>query len=143
LYNGNISTWLSRTDESAVTGTPFHNQLTGEVYTYDRLNRIKTSRLHAFNGSAFASSNDYATDYSYDPNGNITSLKRRAYDNILMDDLAYHYTTTDNRLLYVSDNTGASEDGTLNDIPAGQSSGNYVYDASGRLIRDVQSKLSF
>ncbi|MDB5272088.1 MAG: conserved repeat domain protein [Chitinophagaceae bacterium] len=143
LYNGNISQWQSKSkDAGMLSPTYFNGRLTGELYTYDRLNRIKSSSLNPYSGG-FTTTADYGTTYSYDPNGNITTLQRKAYSGIQMDDLQYHYNTTDNKLQYVSDVTGASQDGTLGDIKAGQSSGNYVYDASGRLTRDVQSKLTF
>jgi len=57
------------------------------------------------------------------------------------DQLQYHYqNTTNNKLDYVDDQVPARITGDL-DLGPGQVAGNYVYDASGNLVKDVQGGL--
>ena len=115
LYNGNIShmvTAYKDINSESSLGLP---QLT--AYRYDQLNRIKQMRAHqqtqvdvAANAwSSAVGNNDFATDYSYDANGNLQTLTRNAFDleeeiddsgtgelDNSMDDLAYIYENVDN-----------------------------------------------
>jgi hypothetical protein len=92
LFNGNIASWTQRYNYNALnnvnlinplSNTKIQNQFT-DNFRYDILNRIKRSQ-----GTGL----DF-TNYSYDPNGNITELVRSSntlapntYDN-----LTYNYT---------------------------------------------------
>jgi len=90
----------------------------------------------------FISSEDhYNTSYTYDANGNIHNLKRRAFDQAPLDDLIYQYDwiipddpskgKLSNKLLSVEDELGHS----INNNDFGDIS-QYEYDAIGNLIRD-------
>ncbi|HEX8545827.1 MAG TPA: hypothetical protein VF691_02635, partial [Cytophagaceae bacterium] len=59
LYNGNISTLTSKIGSS--TDGSYPNTLTGNAYTYDRLNRITGSDFKVFNTTAgnFGSTDNY------------------------------------------------------------------------------------
>ncbi len=139
LYNGNISTWVSKNGGT----TPSHSGVTtGEQYTYDRLNRIKSSQFNVNNGS-WQSNDDYQTTYSYDitnglgPNGNITGLTRKGDGGNHMDILTYNYYPGSNRLEYVTDAHSSIYNTDIDD----QGTGNYVYDKIGNLIKDDQENI--
>ena len=88
--------------------------------------------LPAFTANA---NNDYKTQYSYDANGNISTLLRNAYGtNYRMDEFTYNYGSNKNSLAYVADAVSTVNWG---DLP-NQSAANYSYDELGRLQSDVQ-----
>ena len=139
LYNGNISTWTSQV-QSPTTGLEYDG-FTGYRYQYDELNRIKTSSFLSFAANNWNSTDDYATDYSYDPNGNLQSLNRNAYGaNRAMDQLTYNYGTDNNQLQYVNDAI-LDNDAWASDVDK-QDAGNYTYDEIGNLTADVAEGIS-
>jgi len=165
LYNGNISTWASQTLQPSGFQSPdykFGDAMTGEKYTYDRLNRLRSSDFYAYNssnstwGSSAVSNNQYSTSYQYDKNGNINSLTRNGYDKLLsgnltnnMDEFTYNYYSGTNKLKFVADAGtdalyyDANQQVFQNpDIQSGQSSsGNYLYDSNGNLIKDLAESI--
>ncbi len=132
LYNGNISSWTS-----GVTPLGQGNQyegLTGHIYQYDGLNRIKTADFQYFDQN-WQDTEDFDATYAYDPNGNISSLTRYAYDKgngNTMDGLTYFYQDGNNRLDFVDDQAGYWG---ADDIDS-QNEQNYKYDAIGNLVYD-------
>ncbi|MFD1001330.1 RHS repeat-associated core domain-containing protein [Ohtaekwangia kribbensis] len=146
LYNGNISTWISKMGQSPnPSNMELDNTLTGHVYTYDRLNRIKSSKLNVYSGTSYTATNNYGTAYTYDANGNILSLKRNGNVSSTptldaMDDLTYIYNLTDNKLKQVVENSSYNEAGS-EDMKPGQVADNYVYDKIGNLIEDKQQQI--
>ena len=143
LYNGNIGIMVTAISQFMEQGDiPF-----GRAFQYDQLNRIKNSR--AFNNvdtttnnkwkSSGSSLTQYATDYTYDANGNILTLLRKgkaAQPN--MDDLTYHYYSGTNRLEYVDDAVSSTNYGI--DIDD-QVSANYTYDEIGNLVSDASEEI--
>jgi len=126
-YNGNISQieWISVNPDLSV------NPLKSYGYSYDSLNRLNAGLYYAFNSGQYTFTGANTEVPAYDVNGNITSLKRFSYDigtaPSLIDDLAYVYTNTGNRVTSISD---ASQDG--NGYEGG---GNTIgYDANGNMI---------
>mgnify|MGYP001048332609 CR=1 FL=1 len=116
------------------------------TYQYDQLNRLLSATYTEVDNNApyeaSAVANDgYANSYSYDGDGNIISLLRKDGSGTTFDQLQYHYqNTTNNKLDYVDDQVPARITGDL-DLGPGQVAGNYVYDASGNLVKDVQGGL--
>ena len=137
LYNGNISSWVSRTQEEyqqQKSNDEDYDRFTGGyTYTYDKVNRLKESNYNTFNGSTYVSSSNYHSSYVYDANGNIENLTRTGDSAVKYDDLSYHYTTGQNQLEWVNDE---ADDNVLNVDIDKQAAGNYVYDALGNLIED-------
>jgi len=130
LYNGNISAWTSHTGHK--TGLKYE-QLTGNIYKYDHLNRLLSSNFNYFTGSQWTSANnDYKTQYSYDANGNINTLVRFASTKKnLIDRLGYNYIANTNQLSHIDDVVSTVNVKTdLED----QQAGNYRYDKTGNLI---------
>ncbi|MBX2985972.1 MAG: OmpA family protein [Bacteroidia bacterium] len=136
LFNGNINSMVTSV-------TPFmEGGPMATVYRYDQLNRIKGMKTYRnFNQStnvwnSGGTSNFFATNYSYDANGNILSLNRNSGDGskLGMDALTYHYKAGTNQLEYVDDAVTAGEH--ENDVDD-QEEDNYVYDAIGNLVQDV------
>jgi RHS repeat-associated protein len=141
LYNGNISTWLYNVSTQSPTGSGYTPQLVGEQYTYDRLNRIKSSTYNTFDDGTneYINPDDkFRTTYTYDANGNIKKLTRNDMLGDMFDELSYNYNNGTNQLNYVTD--GQPDAASTVDID-NQSSNNYKYDFIGNLIRDEQEKL--
>ncbi len=132
LFNGNISgmTWSN----NLALGTTKQN---GYIYTYDPMNRIKTSTFKekAAGWTAPTNSALAETGFTYDLNGNIVTLQRndrRATG--LMDNLQYSYGTGSNKLLRVTD-SGDDYAGFIDGNPA--ATDDYSYDVNGNMTRDI------
>jgi RHS repeat-associated protein len=139
LYNGNISrmySWLQGQDMGGL----------GMNYRYDQLNRLKIQQAFTITntgGQSLLGSDAYGMNLTYDPNGNIMKLDRKGrVTNSAMDNLTYNYYPGTNKLAYVQDvvnsnypETGTVVNGTVTDID-NQSTGNYIYDETGNLIKD-------
>lgn len=150
LYNGNIAA-------SAVALAPFDNMY--KLYHYDPLQRIDRAQYEEYtinNGGSPSYTKTpttaWATEYKYDPDGNLLRLRRMGGDvpgtvpvpTHLMDTLEYEYETGTNQLRYLSDFASTAQykidiqhpDDTLTD---------YTYDGNGNMrddfvsdIRDIQ-----
>jgi len=130
LYNGNISAmkWSTNLARGTVKDIAYN-------YSYDALNRITgaTFRKNTSGTWANASNAFNESDYTYDLNGNIKSLKRRDDVGTLIDDLTYDYgTTASNQLMKVTD---AGND-TKGFKEVNNSADDYVYDANGNMVWD-------
>lgn len=135
LFNGNISAikWSS----NLALGSVKEN---ATLYSYDPLNRIKTSTFKERAGSWSTPANNAFTEtgFNYDLNGNITRLQRNdKRSSGWMDDLTYNYgtgSTQSNKLLRVLD-AGDRYTGFIdgNAVDADE----YKYDANGNLINDL------
>lgn len=130
LYNGNISaiTWSNH----LATGPIKQN---GYTYTYDPLNRIKTSSFKEKNTAWVIPANSALseTGFNYDLNGNITTLQRNdKRTSGWMDNLAYTYSG--NQLLQVTD-TGDDFAGFIDGQPG--SGNDYKYDDNGNMTHDL------
>ncbi len=149
LYNGNIKqmvTSLLDNDESLLDTQMNH-------YQYDQLNRIRSMQGNKVVNAALSPT--YDSEYSYDNNGNLESLKRSAVNaegNVMaMDDFTYNYNEitdangklqkTNNQLRSVYDD--ANLDGNFDtDIDSGQALDNYEYDAIGQLTKDTAENIA-
>jgi len=137
LYNGNIAHKVTSIQGLEIQGT---------AYRYDQLNRLKS--MMAFQNPSSVTNAwlvnavpDYATSYTYDPNGNLDLLTRSAISTALdMDDFDYTLVPGTNKLDYVDDQ--GTDYSTYEDVKKGQIGGNYKYNANGQLIKDVQEKIS-
>ncbi|MGQ3013643.1 MAG: RHS repeat domain-containing protein, partial [Flavobacteriales bacterium] len=141
LFNGNIRA-MNNTLRTGSTSEPLL-----QVFGYDQLNRIGSSRSYIQNAVA-ASITDwnpsapltdmFRTLYTYDANGNIQELHRYDKAGVQFDRLSYGYTAGTNRLDHVSD---AIADGVVNYDIDSNDPGNYGYDAIGNLTRDVKEEI--
>ncbi|WP_192347925.1 RHS repeat domain-containing protein [Algoriphagus sp. Y33] len=145
LYNGNIAA-------TAVALAPFDNIY--KKYHYDPLQRIDHADYDGYtinNGGNPTYTQTpllaYASDYTYDPDGNLLKMKRMGGDVLpsvtthLMDSLIYQYTDGTNKLKNLADLASASQ--YQIDIPAISldTSSRYLYDANGNLVKDMVSGL--
>lgn len=169
-YNGNIRamhTAISGLNEQLVgnfdngSGAPQPTYTHRTIYEYDQLNRILSMNgYQAITPGITPVSSNYKSEYSFDANGNIKTMKRWvAYNNassLLMDDFAYKYLTNSNveydptiltpanatnRLGFVDDLAGVSLVGDA-DIDNTMNSGNYEYDLIGQLTKDIDEGIS-
>ncbi len=140
LYNGNISETLWYTINDKNGG----GNIRGYAYSYDALNRIKEADYGIDSGSSYNFSSGYDLwDVGYDKNGNISGLKRRGENNLVMDELTYGYTTDTNKLLYVDDTASStiSTEGFDDTANSGTSS-DYNYDSNGNMILDKNKNIT-
>lgn len=124
-FNGNIS-------EQKWKG-PMSETPRAFSYSYDKANRIKTSRVSEYvNSNWTALSTKYAEDITlYDKNGNIKNLNR--YHNAVQIDQMSYSSYSGNKLLQVDDPLNSVGVGFKN----GTNSGNdYTYDAAGNMLSD-------
>ncbi|MDP2387571.1 MAG: hypothetical protein Q8M29_14435 [Bacteroidota bacterium] len=156
LFNGNISSWTSHYDYSALNrasgGAVFQNMdvTTGRVFNYDELNRLTSAYFYTQDNGTLTwnGTTNYQENFSYDANGNFSTLYRNGYSNISgkfggverrMDNFTYNYwdPTHNNKLKYVQDLNDNMDPLRYNDIKD-QSSNilNYQYDEIGNLISD-------
>ncbi|WP_306639583.1 Tox-REase-5 domain-containing protein [Sanyastnella coralliicola] len=166
LYSGNISAISHAfSQELSIPNVGVMNHHTA-IYRYDQLHRIKQANyvitplndptllgnnVHPL-GSAL--SDDFASSYSFDPNGNIETLVRNGHtmlnpSDLAMDNFTYNYTYEDvnlpdeeryrNRLTYVQDAVDSPWDNDLD----GQLQDNYEYDEIGQLIQDAEDGIGW
>ena len=160
LFNGNIkqmTTAIRKTDGSLLN-------IQKNTYTYDQLNRIKAMTSSAIVPNATSGTTSYDSNYSYDKNGNLLTLNRKAPNSAGaptdMDKLTYEYPNevgqtyrNNNKLALVKDVAAipaATFVGDLEDqvaklaalTPAityninNLATHNYIYDEIGQLIED-------
>jgi RHS repeat-associated protein len=156
LYDGTITTQSSfiRPPVQSIADKQF-KELVGETYRYDRLYRLRSVYFGPYQYAPpdnqskpkWYMDGDYESAYKYDANGNFTYLRRWGrlagppYNvlsvNKKMDEFGeYVYTSGTNRLESFTESSYMTPFFT-DDIDAEyMQAGNYVYDASGRVITD-------
>ena len=145
LYNGNIAAMRTTLTQNvpANEGNLFGAQT--RRFVYDELNRLKASQV--------VGSDQYQTSYTYDANGNITSLTRNNQSGTAMDNLTYHYAMDkagnilNNRLLHVNDAVNTTDGTDIKDQGGNYtqqraSTHNYDYDEIGNLIKDKSEQIA-
>ncbi len=99
-----------------------------KTFRYDKLNRIKQMQTATLNGTNWGNpAYNFATLYSYDFNGNITSLYRNNAFQQTLHNIAYQYNVLENRLRSIT--------------ATGLNSSSYQYDAVGNLTHDSGERL--
>ncbi len=151
LYNGNIKTWTSNYDYTAIagaTGIQDNGNATGRTFKYDELNRIRESQYASQNATTRAwtkyplATDRYFETFTYDANGNIKTARRNSGSAQKLDSLVYKYQTVapfDNKLLWVDEFANPTADAT--DIED-QAPGNYTYDLNGNLTKDIKEGIN-
>ncbi len=138
LYNGNISVMAWQTSDNC--------EVKAYGYEYDQMNRLTKATYGEKGGSSTywdINADRYKTEYSYDKNGNIATLKRYGKTGTssygLMDDLNYNYQSGNqsNRLAKVADyGLSTALAGVEQFVDKNTSGDDYAYDDSGNLIED-------
>jgi RHS repeat-associated protein len=101
-------------------------------YSYDADHRLTQVDNTLFN--PYEVEDAFSASYSYDPAGNLISLKRNGWrdavqDYVLIDDISYAYSGNNSVLTSVQEQTG---------LPEGlAASSHYSYDLNGNLIGDT------
>src|SRR5690554_912335 len=143
LYNGNISSVRWRAGNETI--------LRGYNFNYDNLNRLSVAHYGEVNpagegGFINVNPNLFNEEATYDKMGNITTLQRRGkvtsstYN--LIDNLTYTYTG--NQLTKVTDavTTSITNESTLHFVDGANVDNEYVYDANGNLIKDLNKNIT-
>ncbi|GAB5524079.1 MAG: hypothetical protein Roseis2KO_19510 [Roseivirga sp.] len=127
-------------------------------YTYDNVNRLIGADYNhvdvgetAWNKLANNNSvRDFSSEYTYDSNGNLMTLKRQgvvAGANMMIDDLVYTYgidgvaNAKSNELIKVAESNLGPELSEGFDNPNG-SNNDYAYDENGSLTSDANKNIS-
>ena len=121
LFNGNISQMMWASTGSAP-------EQAGYGFTYDGLNRLRSAN-YAEGTSYTSGTGKFSTAYSYDANGNMSTLTRNL-DGAQVDNLTYAYISNGNRLQSVSD-------GTASPLGYKAVTGSYLYDNNGNMVKDI------
>ena len=126
-YNGNISRMLCR--------CPGDNKTYGYNFAYDNLSRL-TSAQSLIGGVITLG---YATNYSYDKNGNLLHLRRGGQTGLsgtgIIDNLSF--TLNGNQLKAVNDDATATASNGFEFKDGAKLATEYMYDANGSLIKDL------
>ena len=157
-YNGNVSAVEWSALDAMAAATP-----TGHRYTfsYDGANRLTAAGYNAagehlsWNGYLIVDGDeghDYSTSYSYDLNGNVTSLSRRGVNGCVpvgdhsvwaygdIDDLTLTYNG--NQLKKVTDHCpDLTYAGAMDFKDGADKSAEYLWDANGNMTRDRNKKI--
>lgn len=128
LYNGNIS---------ALTWARTASNIEGYKYEYDELSRLTDADYHKMVSSTWSNVADYDSEYTYDLNGNISSLARKEANGTLADNLIYDYTGS-NQLLHVADDNTPDALALYLD----QSTQGFTYDANGNMTLHEDKQLT-
>jgi RHS repeat-associated protein len=147
-YNGNVE------------GTVWKSYGDGEKrkydFTYDAANRILSADFNQFTSSSFnkTAGVDFSlSGMSYDPNGNILSMKQRGMKvggSSTIDSLNYNYVSGSNRLLNVIDGAndaqtilGDFRTSTLHPASGSKNSStvDYSYDYNGNVVKDLNKDI--
>lgn len=141
LFNGNIAA-ISR-------HIPAMGESLLSTYSYDVLNRLKGTQVvrglnTATNKWTPVAIPDFKEESTYDADGNILTYTRNGNNTfagkaLTMDNLTYTYKTGRNQVDFIADTVG--KDNYDVDID-GQTAGNYVYDSTGSLIKDLAGGIS-
>lgn len=110
------------------------------AYTYDRHNRLLTSRTLTESGETKP-----CETFDYDHNGNIRHLIRYNGET-LIDDLTYTYMPNSNRLATVTDEASQTDLTAVKeycDNHTSASENDMEYDANGNMISDADRGISF
>ena len=148
-YNGNIGgiTWLQRESQQSATSTE-------NVYRfgYDGLNRLVSASYSSssddWNGNLLTlNDRNFSCSYSYDLNGNMTSLQRygvnyyntslptHVRNHAIIDDLTMEYNG--NQLKKVTDQCDdLTYEGAMDFKDGTQNTTEYTYDANGNMTSD-------
>lgn len=145
LYNGNITSWTSNIEKPVPATGKQLEQLTAYTYRYDLLNRLREAEFHPYQNGSWPADGDYQTAYQYDPNGNMTYLRRwgrvatplNINAQRKMDEFgSYVYDSGTNRLRSFSESSAHTS--YTEDIDAYlMGANNYTYDATGNLTGDA------
>ena len=126
LFNGNIA--------GAVWTTAGLTKK-GYKYSYDGLNRLKTSAFRQ--GSTLSTAGAFDENMAYDANGNFATLMR-FQDGTRIDSMYYYYLYN-NSLKYVIDKSvnplGFNDRNTATTT-------DYTYDGNGNMVEDLNKKLT-
>ncbi|MFW0735995.1 RHS repeat domain-containing protein [Flavobacterium sp. T12S277] len=130
LYNGNISEthWTTNSDPAGI--------IRSYGYSYDNLHRLK----EAVYKKGTTLSNAYNEALGYDKNGNIIKLTRNGNSETLsqIDNLAYTYANSSNRLMKVMD----SSDKTIGFKDITETTEDYSYDVNGNMTKDNNKNIT-
>lgn len=134
-YNGNIAEFNWKT--SKVASQSIAPPKMGYEYRYDDMNRLSTA-ISKKNGSI---DNAHNETISYDVNGNILSLNRKAQINNAIhtiDDLAYTY---DGYRTQKIDDVSTSTQKSLGYQDKANVATEHIYDANGNMIEDKSKNI--
>ncbi|HEX8576964.1 MAG TPA: RHS repeat-associated core domain-containing protein [Flavobacterium sp.] len=114
----------------------------GYLYNYDRNNWLSGATFGTASAATITPTNSFTEGgLTYDPNGNIRKLQRSNQAGTTVDQLNYNYSYTGkNRLNSLTENAAVTTN--AGDIE-NQAPDNYIYDAIGQLLTNVQEDIHY
>ena len=142
-YNGNIKAarWANKAINGDYTGSTANQK--AYLYNYNRNNWLTGATFGSANSSSAIiapTANLTEGGLTYDPNGNIKTLRRTNNTGQVIDNLVYNYSGK-NQLNSVSDSGVVIAN--INDIQDQTDPQNYKYDDIGQLTENVSEKLNY
>lgn len=141
-YSGNIaaSTWKTAGEDDVIRKLN---------YTYDMANRLSTG---SYSQNVSAGLDFSTSNLSYDPNGNIKSMRHMGWKpggSFELDNLVYTYTSYSNKLRNVRESANVPES-LLGDFKVSanhvqsktSATVDYLYDANGNLVKDLNKDIA-
>jgi RHS repeat-associated protein len=133
-YNGNISWLMYNMSGVTYTGPLGTTSLVGCTYAYDNANRLAAADFGYYTNAWQPTSAYDIKSMTYDPNGNLSTLRRYGKNATIMDSLTYNYASNTNRLLNVDD--AVSSSAYTIDLDD-ERPNNYYYNQNGQLVADT------
>ncbi|MFA9391538.1 MAG: N-acetylmuramoyl-L-alanine amidase [Prolixibacteraceae bacterium] len=99
-------------------------------FEYDAKNQLESADFYKYGLTGL----EYDTEYSYDKNGNIRTLKRYDKKGTLIDDIQNFYMNGWNIIEYNVDHAGDAE--YLPDFPGTVSANQFIYDKNGNMTQE-------
>jgi RHS repeat-associated protein len=135
LYNGNIATMI--TDHKGhISNLQNISDISGYAYQYDQLHRIRQAKNYTYPN--VNSDNSFKTQYTYNPDGNLTSLIRYGNNGSIMDNFSNYMYNIPNHPNNDQPNTlkQIEDDPNISSLYEGDFDGTqtYTYDKIGNLI---------
>ncbi len=134
-----------------INNTNYKQQELRFEYTYDEFNQLGGTIFETYNNSSnaitqrseYSENGNTGFNITYDRNGNINRLTRKAYNNTTLDDLTYTYGTTDNKLTAIVDAAVNSYNTTFNfKTPSNSSTSPFSYNAIGQMTASPAEGIS-
>lgn len=133
-----------------LTTTNYKQQELRFSYAYDEFNQLGGSVFETYNNSSnaitqrgeYSENGNTGFNITYDKNGNINRLTRKAYNNVTLDDLTYTYNSADNKLTSIVDAAINSYNQNTNfRTPSTSVPSNFAYNAIGQMTASLAENI--
>ncbi len=134
-FNGNIAgiRWNNK-EQPAPNGKQFQ-----QTFTYNQFNYLGSAKWGQSTGNRnHGTQHNLVNGLTYDPNGNIQTLKRYTTTGVPIDNFTYTYNVYNNQLTKLIENQNSDLNHDLK-----QGTYTYAYDEIGRITKNDQHKFTY